>query len=90
MLNELALSTDQTDRLLDFTVHQAQAQRPLFHITLDFGWSNDPNGMLEYNGVHHVFFQHTPNESVAPLQLIPKLSSMIVIPSTSFVAICQI
>lgn len=74
VLSELALSTDHTDRLLDFTDHQAQAQRPLFHITPDFGWSNDPNGMLEYNGVHHVFFQHTPNESMTPLQLIPNFS----------------
>ncbi|KAK9833773.1 hypothetical protein WJX74_005433 [Apatococcus lobatus] len=64
VLSELPSPSDQTGKVLDFTVHQAQAQRPLFHITPDFGWSNDPNGMLQYNGVHHVFFQHTPNETV--------------------------
>ncbi len=64
-LDELSLSSSLTanGQSLEFTTEQAEGQRPLFHITPDFGWSNDPNGMVQYMGVHHLFFQHTLNQS---------------------------
>lgn len=35
-------------------------RRPLLHLTPDRGFMNDPNGLVQHRGRHHVFFQHNP------------------------------
>ena len=34
--------------------------KPLFHITGEKGWINDPNGVIKYKGQYHIFYQHHP------------------------------
>jgi len=35
---------------------------PRFHLFPKAGWLNDPNGLCQLDGVHHIFFQYSPNE----------------------------
>ncbi len=34
--------------------------RQQFHFSPKLGWINDPNGLVYYKGIYHLFFQHNP------------------------------
>ena len=36
------------------------SNKPIFHITGEKGWINDPNGVVKFKGQYHVFFQYHP------------------------------
>ncbi|WP_082360775.1 glycoside hydrolase family 32 protein [Bacillus sp. FJAT-28004] len=38
--------------------------RLTFHLMSEFGWMNDPNGFVYYNGEYHMFYQHYPYQPV--------------------------
>ncbi|MBS1526832.1 MAG: glycoside hydrolase family 32 protein [Bacteroidetes bacterium] len=38
--------------------------RPQIHFSPPAHWMNDPNGMVYYNGVYHLFYQHYPDSTV--------------------------
>ena len=35
--------------------------RPHYHVSVPFGWANDPNGTVYYRGKAHLFYQHYPH-----------------------------
>jgi sucrose-6-phosphate hydrolase SacC (GH32 family) len=35
-------------------------ERPLIHFTPDYGWINDPNGLVYLDGLYHMYFQYNP------------------------------
>ena len=45
-------------------ITKSEPYRPAFHYTPKKGWMNDPNGMVYYNGVYHLFFQYYPDSTV--------------------------
>ncbi len=36
--------------------------RPRYHVSVPFGWANDPNGTIYYNGKAHLFYQNYPHK----------------------------
>ena len=37
-----------------------------FHLMPPAGWLNDPNGLCQFKGVYHVFFQYAPDNPNGP------------------------
>lgn len=40
--------------------YYTEKYRPQFHFTAQKNWLNDPNGLVYYDGVYHLFFQYMP------------------------------
>ena len=39
-------------------------QRPVYHFLPPQNWMNDPNGLIQWQGKYHLFYQHNPYDAV--------------------------
>jgi len=55
-----------SNKVFSQTVSQQsdEVYRPQIHFSPQKNWMNDPNGLVYYNGVYHLFFQYHPFSSV--------------------------
>lgn len=49
---------------IDYEAKYKEPFRPQFHFSPEKKWMNDPNGMVFYKGIYHLFYQYYPNDIV--------------------------
>ena len=49
---------------MDSSIAYAEPYRPQFHFSPEKKWMNDPNGLVFYKGVYHLFYQYYPEDIV--------------------------
>ncbi len=60
LLNKNDVGYSQIKQSDTFGFDSNENFRPLYHFLPEYGWMNDPNGMVFYDGEYHLFYQYNP------------------------------
>lgn len=60
-VDQFVLSDERRAELVRAETLYDETYRPQFHFSPKKNWTNDPNGLVYYGGVYHLFFQHNPS-----------------------------
>nr|WP_321408421.1 GH32 C-terminal domain-containing protein [uncultured Carboxylicivirga sp.] len=76
-LNTYTITTNEGDATLlyrvvvirraDPEIYYNEQYRDQYHMSVKEGWSNDPNGMVYYNGEYHLFYQFYTDINWGPM-----------------------
>lgn len=59
------MTITQANQYVEDNKHKVNTMyRFKFHAMPEYGWMNDPNGLVFYRGNYHIFYQHHPYDSV--------------------------
>ncbi len=61
--NSISISS-KNNITADSTLYYKESYRSQFHFSPEKNWMNDPNGMVYYKGIYHLFYQHYPEDIV--------------------------
>jgi len=56
---EMSFSVGVADSIESESLYH-EPLRPQIHFSVPNGWNNDPNGMIKYDGIYHMYYQYNP------------------------------
>ncbi|NOT74261.1 MAG: glycoside hydrolase family 32 protein [Cyclobacteriaceae bacterium] len=56
----LSCSKKETGIVTNDSTQYSERYRPQYHFSPDKNWTNDPNGLVYYEGEYHIFYQYNP------------------------------
>lgn len=63
LTRELRLLTDAMEQKgIETSAKSQDPWRLIYHVMPPVGWLNDPNGLCQFGGAYHLFFQYSPSD----------------------------